>query len=567
MPRPLRARIAPAFFGLVASAFAIASVCGLPLTYDGSYYYFRTLDGQRAFTPYNRLIDLVQLPMLAASSVTHDTRLLAFLFSAAHMAVPLVSLMVCWWIVRERHPRLFVWPVLGIGLFSLPGEVASIYQSMSATQLAWPILLALLAGYRRTSWLVVGVFGTIVAFCHPVAVVLLAGLACLAVTGRYARPRFGRQYLGLAAVLLALAGLAALRTVMSAELDADHLEDPLLTTLRAATAGNVRVMLVVGAAGALLLAGASALRRRGSAIWATRSEIAGLLALAAAGAVLVPWAADPHALPASQPYRFVVPFTTAFLMVLAVADAWLLGALVDGPAPAPTAPPAESEFGGGRHVRSWLVLSQAALLLAVLATCSLVWRAETDRLEATLDSSASICVGVDTLDWAHGTLLDDWSVTATSIAIQGRTPTRIAAPSCGFDFAPGLPMIQPRPIYTPYDRSWFDLSALAQLAPGPAAYFEVKIVTAYEAGKPHSITVIARDAKGNLATGYRGTVTFTSSDPAAILPPEYTFTFKDRGLHYFMFQATLWTPGAQWLSVTDVSDPAITGRQEDIEVR
>lgn len=564
MPSPSRPRTTPVFFGLVASACAVASACGLPLTYDGSYYYFRTLDDQQAFTPYNRLIDLLQLPMLAASSVTDDTRVLALLFSMAHMAVPLVSLLVCWWIVRE-HPRLFVWPVLGIGLFSLPGEVASIYQSVSATQLAWPIILALLAGYRRMTWLIVAVFGAVVAFCHPVAVVLLAGMTGLAVVRRLAQPERSRQYLGLAAGLAALSVVAMLRAVMSNELDADHMQEPLLTTLRSATAGNVRVMLVLGAAGGLLLVAASALRRRGSRVWATRSEIAALLTLAGAGAVLIPWAADPHALPVSQPYRFVVPFTTAFLMVLAVADSWLLGA-VGRPAPAPPDTPAQGEPDGDRRIRGWTVVSQAVLLFAVLAACSLVWRDQTDRLEAALDSSTSLCTGVDSLDWAQGTLLDDWSVTATSIAIQSRTVTRVAAPTCTFDFAPGLPVIQSRSIYTPYNRGWFDLSALARLRPGPAAYFEVRIVTPYQAGEPHSITVTARDANGSLASGYRGTVVFTSSDPAAILPAEYTFSSEDGGLHYFMFQATMWTPGTQWLAVTDVSDPAITGRQEGIEV-
>src|SRR5262249_50936637 len=46
----------------------------------------------------------------------------------------------------------------------------------------------------------------------------------------------------------------------------------------------------------------------------------------------------------------------------------------------------------------------------------------------------------------------------------------------------------------------------------------------------HTFTVTARDAYGNTATGYRGTVTLSSSDPqAGFTPKTYTFTTADAG--------------------------------------
>ena len=36
---------------------------------------------------------------------------------------------------------------------------------------------------------------------------------------------------------------------------------------------------------------------------------------------------------------------------------------------------------------------------------------------------------------------------------------------------------------------------------------------------------------GNTVSGYTGTVTFTSNDPAAVLPPQYTFVASDQGKH------------------------------------
>jgi streptogramin lyase len=52
------------------------------------------------------------------------------------------------------------------------------------------------------------------------------------------------------------------------------------------------------------------------------------------------------------------------------------------------------------------------------------------------------------------------------------------------------------------------------------------------AGTPFTLTVKAWDAE-SLNTNYRGTVHFLSSDPTATLPPDYTFTASDQGVHTF----------------------------------
>jgi hypothetical protein len=69
------------------------------------------------------------------------------------------------------------------------------------------------------------------------------------------------------------------------------------------------------------------------------------------------------------------------------------------------------------------------------------------------------------------------------------------------------------------------------------------------AGTPFTVTVSALDDSGNVLTGYDGTVHFTSSDPSATLPADYTFTSQDRGTHTFS-DSTLLTPGDQTISVT-----------------
>ena len=78
------------------------------------------------------------------------------------------------------------------------------------------------------------------------------------------------------------------------------------------------------------------------------------------------------------------------------------------------------------------------------------------------------------------------------------------------------------------------------------------------AGDPTDVTVAAFDPSYNAATGYRGTVHFTSSDGAASLPLDTTFTAGDAGVHTFPAGMTLRTAGAQTLTLTDTLDATIT---------
>ena len=84
------------------------------------------------------------------------------------------------------------------------------------------------------------------------------------------------------------------------------------------------------------------------------------------------------------------------------------------------------------------------------------------------------------------------------------------------------------------------------------------------AGAPQPFTLTAQDAIANVATGYVGTVHFTSSDPRAALPIDYTFIDTDHGVH--TFSAIFNTAGTQSLTATDTATSAITGTQSGIAV-
>jgi streptogramin lyase len=78
------------------------------------------------------------------------------------------------------------------------------------------------------------------------------------------------------------------------------------------------------------------------------------------------------------------------------------------------------------------------------------------------------------------------------------------------------------------------------------------------AGTPLAVTVTAQDPYGNTATGYHGTAHFSSSDPQATLPADYTFTASDNGAHTFS-GVILRTAGNRSVTATDITTGSITG--------
>ncbi len=104
------------------------------------------------------------------------------------------------------------------------------------------------------------------------------------------------------------------------------------------------------------------------------------------------------------------------------------------------------------------------------------------------------------------------------------------------------------------------------ITPGPIAQLTV-------AGFPNpatvnlagSFTVTAQDAGNNVITGYTGTVHFTSSDGAAVLPADYTFVAGENGVH--AFNATLKTVGTRSITATDTVTSSVTGSQTGIVVQ
>ncbi|MFO0746962.1 MAG: FG-GAP-like repeat-containing protein [Myxococcota bacterium] len=103
------------------------------------------------------------------------------------------------------------------------------------------------------------------------------------------------------------------------------------------------------------------------------------------------------------------------------------------------------------------------------------------------------------------------------------------------------------------------VQAVVAVAPEAATHLDVVLADAtLAAGVTTSATLTARDPYGNVATGYAGTVHFASSDAAATLPADYTFTAGDLG-QKTLGNIAFRTVGTQSFDATDTVSASITG--------
>jgi hypothetical protein len=102
------------------------------------------------------------------------------------------------------------------------------------------------------------------------------------------------------------------------------------------------------------------------------------------------------------------------------------------------------------------------------------------------------------------------------------------------------------------------------VSPGAANNIAVTGWTTGTAGAAYNVTAMLEDKYGNAIPTYTGTVHFTSSDPKAVLPADYTFSATDKGTH--TFSVTLFTPGTQSITVTDKYTPSYTGTESGIAI-
>jgi N,N-dimethylformamidase beta subunit-like protein len=102
--------------------------------------------------------------------------------------------------------------------------------------------------------------------------------------------------------------------------------------------------------------------------------------------------------------------------------------------------------------------------------------------------------------------------------------------------------------------------------PAAAAAMSIAAPASTKMNQSFNFTVTLRDRFGNVATGYTGTVRFSTTDisPLVNLPANYTFTAGDAGVH--TFSATLQTPPSQTITASDIANEALTATSTSIAV-
>src|SRR5262249_33044826 len=95
--------------------------------------------------------------------------------------------------------------------------------------------------------------------------------------------------------------------------------------------------------------------------------------------------------------------------------------------------------------------------------------------------------------------------------------------------------------------------------PGAATHLSISAPSSARVNVAFTITVTALDAYDNTASGYRGTVHFTSSLRKTKLPANYTFTAADAGVHTFTNGVTFTRTGTATLTAADTATSSIKG--------
>lgn len=102
------------------------------------------------------------------------------------------------------------------------------------------------------------------------------------------------------------------------------------------------------------------------------------------------------------------------------------------------------------------------------------------------------------------------------------------------------------------------VAAFAPFGCGAPATLQISAPSNVVAGTPFAVTLTAI-VGGSRDTVINSAIHFTSSDRAAVLPPDYYFTANDAGSHTFTNGVILKTPGNQSITATTIGAPGLNG--------
>lgn len=399
---------------LAAIAYCVAARCLVALTWDGSGALFNSLqDGTPHISHYRFSNYPLLLAMIEAGRWTDNGRLLGMFYGLLLAVTPIGSLVLSLWFLRgQRLEALRIWPVIGILLAPLPGEICLMSEASLAVQACWPILCFFLAGapWAASPW--IGLLSVYLLFLHPTSLVLFALCAAVAIYCLGRRPRV-IWWVGIFALLSIGRFLFSWRYATGYE-RAELLFSPNWQAFRNSMLG-LPLFLFVGVyllaivaflMGTNRLPSSSARRQ----IW--RVSLCLIL-------VALLWAFYPRLWAGAINYRrFVLACSTPLIGLAALHQRWLLRNNMTAPASVPVG-----------SATAGLSLFAAALFSALYMVQAFSWRVILACFEQTLSAAPGLYVTLNYLPWARETALEHWGSVPLSAILQGREPRVLFAMS------------------------------------------------------------------------------------------------------------------------------------------
>lgn len=379
------------------------------LSWDGSNYLFRSLQTGVPAIFHHRYSNFPMLfPLVEARAFIDAPAWLGIGYGLLLSLTPLLSLVASLRLLRgpELAP-LRIWPVLGILLGTLPGEVCLMSEASLAVQAFWPLVAFSLAGAPRRGIAWMALFIPYLFFLHPTAAMMFALAVALCLAGAIFRAEGRRAAITWACIFGAAAACRLLHSIFYASSyeRAELAWKPNWDAFLGAVWGWPIILL----AAIYLLAFACLATGMGK--WDPR--IARRWVVAAGAAVLGAgcwWASDVILWNGAIGYRRFV-LAAALPLVAMAGSHWRA---IQRHAAARNTP----FFNRACIFATWI-------FVIVYAVQAWTWRSDIARFAAALRTAPAPFVTTDDLKWIRGSPLEHWSATMLSVIVQGRQPRTI----------------------------------------------------------------------------------------------------------------------------------------------
>jgi hypothetical protein len=390
------------------ATYLLAAWCLVALAWDGSGYLFNSVQAGTAIVPHHRFSNLpMMMALVAASHHVTDPLWLGVGYGLLLALTPVLSLAACLTLLRGPGlTELRVWPVLGILLGTLPGEICLMSEASLAVQAFWPLAAFAAAGLpkRGVGWMIVLV--PYLFFLHPTAAVMfgIASALCLGLAlWQRERFRIGVAWAGGFAVLAAIRLAYSILTASSYERGELGWRPNYDAFMGAIVGWPIGLLLgLYIAALACLACGLGRFDGRRAGRW---------LVGAGAGIALIGWwwAIEPERWNGALSYRRFVLLCAMPLVGMAALH-W--AAL-------------RRRAAGSASRLPWAPVFFTLVFCGVYAVQSWTWRCDIKRFQAALRDAPGPFITAAELPWLRHTALDHWSASMLSILAQGRQPRTV----------------------------------------------------------------------------------------------------------------------------------------------